>query len=92
MLRYLVEMPEWKRPEKHQREQTIMEKEIFEQPESIRRAMMNRVDFEQKSVHLKELEDGTKDILRCKRLIVIGSGSSYHVAIGTRQIMEEMIG
>lgn len=70
---------------------SIMEKEIFEQADSIRRTMADRVDFEKKTVFLKELHAGTSDILRCKRILVIGSGSSYHVAIGTRQLMEEMV-
>lgn len=73
------------------KEKSIMEKEIFEQPNSLRQAMKGRVDFRNKSVHLRELAAGTSDILRCKRIIVIGSGSSYHVAIATRQLMEEMV-
>ncbi|XP_057289368.1 glutamine--fructose-6-phosphate aminotransferase [isomerizing] 2-like [Hydractinia symbiolongicarpus] len=71
--------------------QTNMEKEIFEQPQSVRRAMLGRVNFENKRVFLNEISKHTDDILRCKRLIVIGAGSSYHVAIGTRQIMEELV-
>jgi len=73
------------------KDRTIMEKEIFEQPQSLRRTMNGRVDFEKKSVFLQELDHGTADILRCKRIIVIGSGSSHHVAIATRQLMEEMV-
>ena len=74
-----------------QQEKTIMEKEIFEQVDSIQGTMKGRVDFQKKSVFLKELQHGTADILRCKRIIVIGSGSSHHVAMSTRQLMEEMV-
>lgn len=74
-----------------EKEKTNMEREIFQQPESLRSTMVGRIDFTNKRVHLAELNDGTGDILRCKRIIVVGSGSSYHVAIATRQLMEEMV-
>lgn len=77
--------------QQQQKQQTIMEKEIFEQVDSLQRTMEGRVDFTKKSVFLKELQHGTADILRCKRIIVIGSGSSHHVAMSTRQLMEEMV-
>ena len=80
-----------KQQPQQQQEKTIMEREIFEQVESLQRTMKGRVDFQKKSVFLEELQHGTADILRCKRIIVIGSGSSHHVAMSTRQLMEEMV-
>jgi len=70
---------------------TNMEKEIFEQSKSLQRVLDNRVDFKTKRVHFEEIERFVNDILRCKRLIIIGVGSSYNLAISIRQIFEELV-
>jgi glucosamine--fructose-6-phosphate aminotransferase (isomerizing) len=66
-----------------------MEKEIFEQPESVVQAMLGRVDFVNKSVKLGGLAKHLNNIRRCRRIIMIGCGTSFHAALATRQIMEE---
>ncbi|XP_005992489.1 glutamine--fructose-6-phosphate aminotransferase [isomerizing] 1 [Latimeria chalumnae] len=69
---------------------SFMQKEIFEQPESVVNTMRGRVNFEDFTVTLGGLKDSIKEIRRCRRLILIGCGTSYHAAVATRQILEEL--
>merc|ERR1712168_1553435 len=62
----------------------------MEQPESIVNTMRGRVDFENKKVTLGGLTDYLDDIRRCRRIIMIACGTSYHSAIATRQLLEEL--
>ncbi|KAM3847140.1 glutamine--fructose-6-phosphate aminotransferase [isomerizing] 2 [Vipera latastei] len=68
----------------------FMQKEIFEQPESVFNTMRGRVNFETNKVVLGGLKDHLKEIRRCRRLIIIGCGTSYHAAVATRQVLEEL--
>lgn len=71
--------------------ETYMEKEIMEQAEAIHQSMLGRVDFKNLSVDLRGIENYRDEINRCRRIICIGAASSYHVAVGTRQTMEELL-
>jgi len=68
----------------------FMQKEIFEQPESVENSMRGRVNFETFSVTLGGIKEFIPEIKRCRRLILIGCGTSYHSAIATIQILEEL--
>ncbi|TNN58432.1 Glutamine--fructose-6-phosphate aminotransferase [isomerizing] 2 [Liparis tanakae] len=68
----------------------FMQKEIFEQPESVVNTMRGRICFDTNTVILGGLKDHLKEIKRCRRLIVIGCGTSFHAAVATRQILEEL--
>ncbi|MED6274272.1 Glutamine--fructose-6-phosphate aminotransferase [isomerizing] 2 [Characodon lateralis] len=68
----------------------FMQKEIFEQPESIFNTMRGRICFDTHTVILGGLKDHLKEIKRCRRLIMIGCGTSFHAAVATRQILEEL--
>uniref|UniRef100_A0A0X3PHR9 glutamine--fructose-6-phosphate transaminase (isomerizing) n=1 Tax=Schistocephalus solidus TaxID=70667 RepID=A0A0X3PHR9_SCHSO len=68
----------------------FMQKEIFEQPDSILNTMRGRVNFDKYSVVLGGIKDHLVDICRSRRLIFIGCGTSYNSAIATRQLMEEL--
>uniref|UniRef100_A0A8C2ZUB8 glutamine--fructose-6-phosphate transaminase (isomerizing) n=1 Tax=Cyclopterus lumpus TaxID=8103 RepID=A0A8C2ZUB8_CYCLU len=68
----------------------FMQKEIFEQPESVVNTMRGRICFDTKTVILGGLKDHLKEIKRCRRLIVIGCGTSFHAAVATRQVLEEL--
>uniref|UniRef100_A0A3Q0SEV3 glutamine--fructose-6-phosphate transaminase (isomerizing) n=1 Tax=Amphilophus citrinellus TaxID=61819 RepID=A0A3Q0SEV3_AMPCI len=68
----------------------FMQKEIFEQPESVVNTMRGRICFDSKKVVLGGLKDHLKEIKRCRRLIMIGCGTSFHAAVATRQILEEL--
>ncbi|XP_041799700.1 glutamine--fructose-6-phosphate aminotransferase [isomerizing] 2 [Chelmon rostratus] len=69
---------------------SFMQKEIFEQPESVVNTMRGRICFDSNTVILGGLKDHLKEIKRCKRLIMIGCGTSFHAAVATRQILEEL--
>ena len=58
-----------------------MQKEIFEQPESVMNTMRGRVNFEEKKVVLGGIKDYMPEIKRCRRLLFIACGTSYHSAI-----------
>uniref|UniRef100_A0A672LDJ2 glutamine--fructose-6-phosphate transaminase (isomerizing) n=1 Tax=Sinocyclocheilus grahami TaxID=75366 RepID=A0A672LDJ2_SINGR len=68
----------------------FMQKEIFEQPESVVNTMRGRICFDGNTVILGGLSDHLKEIKRCRRLILIGCGTSYHAGVATRQILEEL--
>ncbi|XP_056447528.1 glutamine--fructose-6-phosphate aminotransferase [isomerizing] 1 isoform X1 [Gadus chalcogrammus] len=68
----------------------FMQKEIFEQPESVFNTMRGRVNFDDNTVMLGGLKDHIKEIQRCRRLILIACGTSYHAGVATRQVLEEL--
>ncbi|XP_066304081.1 glutamine--fructose-6-phosphate aminotransferase [isomerizing] 1-like isoform X7 [Branchiostoma lanceolatum] len=69
---------------------TFMQKEIFEQPESVVNTMRGRINFDANTVHLGGLKQHINELKRCRRLIFIACGTSYHSAMATRQLMEEL--
>ena len=42
------------------------------------------------TTHIFSLQDHVNEIRRCRRLLMIACGTSYHSAVATRQIMEEL--
>ncbi|KAL5248294.1 hypothetical protein ACHWQZ_G017472 [Mnemiopsis leidyi] len=69
---------------------TFMEKEIHEQPESVMNTMRGRIDFTSDMVRLGGLQSHANAIKRCRRIIVIASGTSYNSGVATRQLLEEL--
>ncbi|VVT48799.1 uncharacterized protein SAPINGB_P001957 [Magnusiomyces paraingens] len=67
-----------------------MQKEIFEQPESVINTMRGRIDFENNTVQLGGLRSWLTTIRRCRRIIMIACGTSYHSCLATRSIFEEL--
>lgn len=68
----------------------FMLKEIFEQPDSVVNTMRGRVRFDTNTVVLGGIKDYIPEIKRCRRLMLIGCGTSYHSAVATRQLLEEL--
>lgn len=68
---------------------TFMQKEIYEQPESVVNTMRGRL-LPDGQVVLGGIKDYLGDIKRCRRLILIACGTSYNSAIACRQVMEEL--
>jgi glucosamine--fructose-6-phosphate aminotransferase (isomerizing) len=68
----------------------FMQKEIFEQPESVINAMRGRLDTHNKVVTLGGLRQYISTIRRCRRLIFIACGTSYHSCMAVRGIFEEL--
>ncbi|KMU80862.1 glucosamine-fructose-6-phosphate aminotransferase [Coccidioides immitis RMSCC 3703] len=56
----------------------FMQKEIFEQPESVVNTMRGRLDVANKKVTLGGLRQYISTIRRCRRIIFIACGTSYH--------------
>ncbi|XP_014778461.1 glutamine--fructose-6-phosphate aminotransferase [isomerizing] 2 isoform X2 [Octopus bimaculoides] len=69
---------------------SFMQKEIFEQPESVVNTMRGRLNFETNQVILGGIQDFMTEIRRCRRLLFIACGTSYHSALATRQLLEEL--
>ncbi|BFZ62781.1 glutamine--fructose-6-phosphate transaminase (isomerizing) [Saitoella coloradoensis] len=68
----------------------FMQKEIFEQPESVINTMRGRIDFDKHVVRLGGLAAYMSTIRRCRRIIFIACGTSYHSCLATRAIFEEL--
>ncbi|RMY67669.1 hypothetical protein D0862_15060 [Hortaea werneckii] len=68
----------------------FMQKEIFEQPESVVNAMRGRLNPEEKTVTLGGLKQYLSTIRRCRRLIFIACGTSYHSCMAVRGAFEEL--
>ncbi len=69
---------------------SFMQKEIFEQPESVVNTMRGRINFDNCKVTLGGIEEFVPEIKRCRRLLLIGCGTSYHSAVASRQLLEEL--
>lgn len=52
--------------------------------------MRGRVKIDQGKILLGGIKEFLPEIKRCRRLILVGCGTSYHSAIASRQIMEEL--
>ncbi|KAJ9645117.1 glutamine--fructose-6-phosphate transaminase (isomerizing) [Coniosporium tulheliwenetii] len=68
----------------------FMQKEIFEQPESVVNAMRGRLDIQNKKVTLGGLRQYISTIRRCRRIIFIACGTSYHSCMAVRGVFEEL--
>lgn len=68
----------------------FMEKEIHEQPESIKRAMSGRIDFEQATAHLGGLEMSSRDLLNVQRVRIVAAGTSYHAGMVGMYLLESI--
>lgn len=68
----------------------FMQKEIFEQPESVVNTMRGRLDVVNKKVTLGGLRQYISTIRRCRRIIFIACGTSYHSCMAVRGTFEEL--
>ncbi|KJE88910.1 glutamine:fructose-6-phosphate aminotransferase 1 [Capsaspora owczarzaki ATCC 30864] len=68
---------------------TFMQKEIFEQPESVFNTMRGRLDFETESLRLGGIQANVVAIRRAKRILFIACGTSHHSALAVRALFEE---
>ena len=68
----------------------FMQKEIYEQPESVVNTMRGRVNFDKNQITLGGLRAYLPIIRRGRRIVFCACGTSYHSAIATRAIFEEL--
>ncbi|KAF9528618.1 L-glutamine D-fructose 6-phosphate amidotransferase [Crepidotus variabilis] len=69
---------------------TFMQKEIYEQPESVVNTMRGRVNFDENKITLGGLRAYLPIIRRSRRMVFIACGTSYHSCLATRAIFEEL--
>ena len=69
---------------------TFMQKEIYEQPESVVNTMRGRVNFDANKITLGGLRAYLPIIRRGRRVVFVACGTSYHSCIATRAIFEEL--
>ena len=68
----------------------FMLKEINEQPEAVVDTMRGRVSFERLDVDLEELPLSDEEIMGIERVVLVGMGTSLHVAMVGRAWIEEL--
>ena len=59
----------------------FMQKEIYEQPESIVNTMRGRINFDTSIVTLGGLKTYLSTIRRCRRIVFCACGTSYHSTV-----------
>ncbi len=67
-----------------------MQKEIFEQPESILRAIQGRLEPENATAHLGGLNMSSRELLDIERVKVIAAGTSYHAGLVAAYALESI--
>ncbi|KAG9009288.1 glutamine--fructose-6-phosphate transaminase (isomerizing), partial [Tulasnella sp. 427] len=68
----------------------FMQKEIYEQPESVVNTMRGRVNFDTHKITLGGLKAYLPIMRRARRMVFSACGTSYHSCIATRAIFEEL--
>ncbi|MBN1413364.1 MAG: glutamine--fructose-6-phosphate transaminase (isomerizing) [Spirochaetales bacterium] len=68
----------------------FMEKEIFEQPESIKRAIIGRIVPELATAKLGGLNLSTNQLLNVERIKIIAAGTSFHAGLVAAYLLESI--
>lgn len=63
-------------------------KEIYEQPETIEKALRNRIDEKNGTAHFEELKISDAVLKKVDQVVIIGCGSSYHAGFAIASILE----
>jgi glucosamine--fructose-6-phosphate aminotransferase (isomerizing) len=69
-----------------------MQKEIYEQPESLRNTMRGRMDKRTGELSLGGVAKCEREITRCQRVLLFGCGSACHAALIGEYLIEELAG
>jgi glucosamine--fructose-6-phosphate aminotransferase (isomerizing) len=67
----------------------FMLKEIFEQPRSIEDTFRGRISSDHKDIHLGGLYQVLPRLVKAKRIVLIGCGTSWHAALVAEYLIEE---
>ena len=67
-------------------------REIFEQPESLRRTIEPRVSLEQGLVRLEGIQIPAEDLRAVRSINIIASGTSRHAGIAGQFMAQELAG
>ncbi|NHB69023.1 glutamine--fructose-6-phosphate transaminase (isomerizing) [Perlabentimonas gracilis] len=67
----------------------FMLKEIYEQPRSITDTFRGRISADHKNIHLGGLYQVLPRLVKAKRIVLIGCGTSWHAALVGEYLLEE---
>ena len=70
----------------------FMLKEIHEQPQTLRDAMLGRFEKNNTFVHLGGLKDKEKILRDIKRIIIVACGTSWHAGLIGEYMIEDLLG
>jgi glucosamine--fructose-6-phosphate aminotransferase (isomerizing) len=68
----------------------FMRKEIYEQPEAVRRTFSGRLDRRASTAHLGGIALEPRDILRLRRVRILGCGSAYYASRSGASLIEQL--
>lgn len=69
----------------------FMLKEIHEQPETIKQAILGRIDFENNTAKLGGINLSAETIKKIKRIIIVACGTSWHCGLVSKFSMERFL-
>ncbi len=69
--------------------ESFLQKEIFEQPETVLNTLRGRVDFDKGEIRLGGIREYLSHMRRCRRIVFVGSGTSQLAALAAREIAEQ---
>ncbi|HZL36922.1 MAG TPA: glutamine--fructose-6-phosphate transaminase (isomerizing) [Tepidisphaeraceae bacterium] len=67
-----------------------MLKEIFEQPDALRRCLGGRAEAREGRIVLGGMADHTRDLVKAHRFILTGQGTAWHAALVGDYLMEDL--
>ena len=67
----------------------FMEKEIHEQPETLRNAFRGRIHLGEGIIRLRGIEDYLGKFVHAKRIIIVGCGTSWHAGLIGEYLIEQ---
>lgn len=68
----------------------FMLKEIYQQPTTVFESMRGRINVDEGWVHLGGMADHINKIEKCKRIVLIACGTSWHAALIAEYLFEEL--
>jgi glutamine---fructose-6-phosphate transaminase (isomerizing) len=68
----------------------FMQKEIFEQPKSIRETLEPHIEYKPLKVALKDTGFSDEEFLKFKRIQIIACGTSWHSALVAKYVLEKV--
>ncbi|MBI9015809.1 MAG: glutamine--fructose-6-phosphate transaminase (isomerizing) [Phycisphaerae bacterium] len=67
-----------------------MQKEIFEQPETLRACMSGRLDLQNKNIKLGGIADMSRKLVKARKINIAGCGTALHSAMVAKYLLEEL--
>lgn len=69
---------------------TYMQKEIFEQPHTLRDCIRGRITTDGKQVVLSGVLDNREKFFNARRMVIVACGTSWHAALIGKRIIQEL--